>query len=61
MPILEIQRLSADSDDAQVKAATSACIATEVHNGRPQDQAIAMCHSMVREKTGGRPAVPGGE
>lgn len=61
MPIVEIQRLSADSDEAQIKAATSACIATEVNRGTPQDQAIAMCMSMVREKTGGRPAAPGGK
>ena len=61
MPIVEIQRLSADSDDAQIKAAVSSCIATEVNRGTPQDQAIAMCHEMARNKTGGRPAAPGGK
>ena len=52
MPIQEIERLSKDSSDAQVKAAISSCIATEVNAGTPQDQAVAMCYSMVREKTG---------
>ncbi len=52
MPILEIQKLNKDSSDAQVKAAISACIVTETHNGREQAQAIAMCHEQARGKTG---------
>jgi len=56
-----VDRLSKDSSDSQVKAAISDCIATEVRGGRDQQQAIAMCHSMAREKTGGRPAAPKGE
>lgn len=55
MPVLSIERLTGDSQDAQVAAALSDCIATEVRGGMPQDQAIAACQSMVREKSGGRP------
>ena len=51
MPVIEIQRLDRASSDEQVKAAISSCIATEVNAGRPQDQAIAMCHQMARDKT----------
>jgi hypothetical protein len=47
-----IDKLDLSSSDAQIKAAISDCIATEVHAGRPQDQAIAMCHSMASDKTG---------
>jgi len=61
MPQPEIAKLSKASGDDQIKAAISSCIATEVKAGRDQQQAIAMCMSMVREKTGGRPAAPGGE
>ena len=52
MPIQSIERLTKDSSNAQIKAAISDCIATEVNQGREQDQAIAMCHSMAREKVG---------
>lgn len=51
MPIPEVQALDKASGDAQVKAALSACIATEVNVGVPQDQAVAMCHQMIRDKT----------
>ena len=50
MPIQEIERLSKDSSPEQVQAAISACIAGEIRNGMPQDQAIAACHEMVRTK-----------
>ena len=53
MPIQEIERLSKQSSEAQVQAAISACIATEVNAGRDQEQAVAMCHEMARAKTGG--------
>jgi len=53
-----IDKLTKDSSDDQVKAALSDCIATEVNRGRPQDQAVAMCHEMSRKRTGGRPAAP---
>jgi len=52
MPIQEIEILSKESSDAQTKAAVSSCIAQEVRNGTPQDQAVAMCHEMARSKTG---------
>ena len=50
MPMMEMERLSKDSSPEQLKAAISACIATEMRNGVEQQQAIAMCHSMAREK-----------
>ncbi len=50
-----VDRLTEGSVDAQVDAAISDCIATEVNAGTPQDQAIAMCHQMVRDKTGRKP------
>ena len=52
MPIVEIERLDKASSDEQVKAAISSCIAQEVRAGREQSQAIAMCYSQAREKTG---------
>jgi len=60
MPILEIERLEAGSSEAQIQAAISACIATEVNAGRDQEQAVAMCNEMARGKTGGKPAAPEG-
>jgi len=53
MPIPEIERLAPESGEAQVKAAVSACIAQEIQAGRDPEQAKAMCHDMVRERTGG--------
>jgi len=52
MPNPEMMKLSKDSGDAQKKAAISSCIATEVKNGHPQDQAVRMCMEMMRERTG---------
>jgi hypothetical protein len=52
MPIPEIDALSNISDDNQIKAAVSSCIATEINNGKPRDQAVAACYSMVSKKTG---------
>lgn len=52
MPIPEVDRLDSSSSDAQAKAAVSSCIATEMHNGREQDQAAGMCYAMVEEKIG---------
>jgi hypothetical protein len=51
VPIIEIERLEPASDDSQKKAALSACIAAEIGNGIPRDQAVAMCNSMVAERT----------
>ena len=59
-PVPEITKLVKDSSDAQVSAAISSCIATEVNAGREQEQAVAMCHEMARKQTGGRPTAPEG-
>ena len=53
MPILEIERLDSTSSDAQKSAALSSCVAAEMQAGREQDQAVAMCHQMIADKTGG--------
>jgi len=52
MPNVEIEALDRSSEDAQVKAAISACIAQEVRAGKDRDQAVAMCNEMVKGKTG---------
>ncbi len=52
MPNIEIERLDKSSGDAQIKAAVSSCIATEMKHGHKQDQAIAMCYSMASKQTG---------
>lgn len=53
MPHPEVERLEPASSEAQRSAAISSCVATEVRAGVPQDQAVAMCQNMVKEKTGG--------
>jgi len=50
MPHPEMEKLGKDSSEAQTKAAISSCIATEVHGGMEQQQAIAACHEMARDK-----------
>ena len=61
MPNPEMLKLSKESKDAQRKAAVSSCVATEVKNGHSQDQAVAMCMSMMRKQTGQpEPAPEGG-
>ena len=60
MPIVEIERLSKDSSSAQTQAAISACISAEVRGGMEQQQAIAACHSMAREKGAPVPQPKGG-
>lgn len=52
MPIPEIDGLNKTSAEAQVKAAMSVCIATEIRAGRSQDQAVAICYQMMKEKIG---------
>ena len=47
-----VDRLTKKSSDAQIKAAISDCIATEIKSGREKDQAVAMCYEMSRKKTG---------
>jgi hypothetical protein len=52
MPIPEVKKLEAGSEDPQMKAALSSCIAEEIRNGVAPDQAQAICYSMIKEKTG---------
>jgi len=47
-----VDSLDKNSTMAQIKAACSECIATEVKAGRKQEQAVAMCYDMARKKTG---------
>lgn len=61
MPIPEIEALTIESSEEQKKAALSSCIATEVKNGTPQDQAVAMCNRMVEERTGKKNIQTGGK
>lgn len=61
MPIPEIEALTTESSEEQKKAALSSCIATEVKNGIPQDQAVAMCNRMVEERTGKKNIQTGGK
>ena len=59
-----VDKLSKDSDESQIKAAISDCIATEVNRGTPQQQATAMCMQMAKTKvtgqSGGPPPPPQG-
>jgi hypothetical protein len=52
MPIPEVKKLEAGSEDPQMKAALSACIAEEIRNGTEPAQAQAICYSMIKDKTG---------
>ena len=61
MPQPEIEKLSKASSDDQAKAAISSCIAMEVRRGTPQDQAVAMCTDMVKNKMGREMMPPGGK
>jgi len=47
-----VDSLTKSSSPEQIREAIGSCISTEVDGGRPQDQAIAMCYSMARAKTG---------
>ena len=55
-----VDKLGKASSEAQTKAAISDCIASEVRAGRDQQQAIAMCMGMAREKGASVPAPKGG-
>ena len=61
MPVPEIERLNTSSSDSQTKAAISACIQMMMNEGRPQDQAVAMCQEMVRGKKGQASEPKGGK
>lgn len=47
-----VDKLTKESSDDAVDEAISKCIATEIENGRERDQAVGMCYSMARRKTG---------
>lgn len=57
MSVPELEALTVDSGEAQVKAALSSCIAMEVKAGKEQSQAIATCHAMIRERVGEAPGI----
>ena len=46
------ENLTKDSSDEASKAAISSCISTQMGEGMPQEQAIGMCYSEARSKTG---------
>jgi len=46
------ESLAKDSADDVVKAAISSCISTQMGEGMKQEQAIAVCYSEARSKTG---------
>jgi cytochrome c551/c552 len=46
------ENLTTTSSDNEVKLAISSCISTQMGEGMPQEQAIAMCHQEARDKTG---------
>lgn len=46
------ERLTKDSSEEQVKKAISESISMLVHEGRPQEQAIAIAYSQARKATG---------
>lgn len=46
------EQLTPDSSPDSIKGAISSCISQMVHEGRKQEQAIAMCHSMARKSSG---------
>jgi len=47
-----VDNLTKKSSDKAIDAAISACIRIERRSGREQNQAVAMCYSMARKKTG---------
>ena len=53
MPMHEVDRLDKSSSSSQSKAAMSACIQMQMNEGKPQDQAVAICTEMVKSKMGG--------
>lgn len=46
------ENLTVDSSDEVTDAAISSCISTQMGEGMPQEQAVAMCHEEARGKTG---------
>ena len=56
MPVPEINALDPSSKETQIKAAMSACIATEVRAGRDRDQAVEICRAMLLKRAAKRTA-----
>jgi hypothetical protein len=52
MPIPEVESIEKDSSESTKKAAMSACVASMVREGTPQDQAVAICADMISKKAG---------
>ena len=46
------EKLTKDSSPDAIKSAISSCISQMVDEGRKQEQAVAICHSMARKATG---------
>ncbi len=46
------ENLTTESSDESTTIAISECISTQMGEGMSQEQAIAMCHSEARSKTG---------
>ena len=46
----QVDSLQPGSQEGQVKAAISDCIATEMRAGKSQEQAVAMCTQMAKAK-----------
>lgn len=61
MPVPEIEKLDKSSSSSQSKAAMSACVQMMMNEGKPQDQAVAMCIEMVKSKMGGGQPPEGGK
>ena len=47
-----VDKLTKESSPDAIQKAIGECIATEVRGGREQKQAIAICYSQARKKTG---------
>lgn len=48
----EFDKLTSEADEAQRKAALTACVAEQVRAGRSAEDARRVCEEMLREKTG---------
>ena len=47
-----VDKLTKESSPEAIREAVSSCIATEIRNGKENDQAAAMYYDMARAKTG---------
>ena len=51
----EVDKLGQGAEQGQIKAAISDCVATEMRNGKSQEQAVAMCMAQAKDKVNGGP------